>query len=122
VDQKEAEEIKKWRAETGLTFIVSPSEDAVEKAIKSSGEGFSELHPRSQDEVLSILSSWHFYLSAEMGRIYARVVINANEVDRAKLNMVKPVAEALKVKIETLKKIYDRRIRELQNPKRAEEV
>ena len=114
------DEVKKWRAETGLTFITSPENDAIEQAVKLSGAGFASLAPREQDEILSVLSSWHFFLSAEMGRIYARVVATSSGTDRAKLNMIKPAAEALKVKVDTLKKIYDRRIRELTNPKRTE--
>ena len=120
MEKSEMDEVKKWRAETGLTFITSPENDAIEQAVKLSGAGFASLAPREQDEILSVLSSWHFFLSAEMGRIYARVVATSSGTDRAKLNMIKPAAEALKVKVDTLKKIYDRRIRELTNPKRTE--
>lgn len=52
-----------------------------------------------------------------MGRIYANVVVTGNAAERAKLNILKPAVEALKVKIETLKKIYDRKIRELTSKK-----
>lgn len=120
MEKNEMEEVKRWRGEVGLSFITSPENDAIDQAVKLSGAGFSSLAPREQDEILSVLSSWHFFLSAEMGRIYARVVVNGNVADRAKLNMIKPAAEALKVKVDTLKKIYDRRIRELTNPKRTE--
>lgn len=120
MDKNELEEVKNWRLSSGLSFITSPENDAIEQAVKLSGAGFGSLAPREQDEILSVLSSWHFFLSAEMGRIYARVVAAGSATDRAKLNMIKPAAEALKVKVDTLKKIYDRRIRELTNPKRTE--
>jgi hypothetical protein len=120
LEKEEVERIRKWREETGLNFIHSQSEDAIKVAIERSGEGFADRHPKEQDEVLSILSSWYFYMAAEMGRIYANVVLTSNVEERTKLNMLKPVVEALKVKIETLKKVYDRRIRELSSPKRTE--
>jgi hypothetical protein len=122
MEKEEVERIRKWREETGLSFISEQNDDAVKLAIAKSGGEFARLHPKEQDEVLCILSSWYFYLSAEMGRIYANVVLTQSTNEKTKLNMLKPVVEALKVKIETLKKIYDRRIRELANPRRAEET
>lgn len=114
MEEKHFEELKKWRAETGIGYITSPAEDPLRRAIQSGAE-LSDCHPKDLDEVLIILTNYHFYLSSEMGRIYAVLVATNSEVCRAKLNMIKPVVEALKVKIDAIKKIYDRRIRELQN-------
>jgi hypothetical protein len=103
-----------------MGFITSPSEDPLRKAIQAGGE-LADANPRDIDEVVIVLTNYHFFLSSEMGRIYAALIATNSEMMRAKLNMIKPVVEAVKVKIDALKKIYDRKIRELQNNKRVGE-
>jgi hypothetical protein len=112
VKKEDVEKIREWRTEIGLTFIQSPTDDVIKEAIHQSGHNFASLIPRMQDEILAVLSSWYFFLSAEQGRIYANVIATSSETERAKLNMLKPVVDALKVKIDAIKKIYDRRIKE----------
>jgi len=61
---------------------------------------------------LFVLSTQHLSLAAEMGRNFAAVKWNGNRVDRAKLNMLKPIHDSLDLHITVLKKLYDRKVRE----------
>lgn len=100
-----------WKKQWGLDLINSPENDRLTRALDAS------LKPSSMtlDELgdyLFVLSTQHLSLAAEMGRNFAAVKWNGNRVDRAKLNMLKPIHDSLDLHITVLKKLYDRKVRE----------
>lgn len=113
------DEIERWKTATGLSSISMGDKDCIQYAMDVEGVELTTLNVIQLDEVLSILANYHIFLASEMGTLFARVkYLEANgpsgdlNLQRAKLNMVKPVHDAIKVKIDVLKKIYDRHVRE----------
>jgi hypothetical protein len=106
-----SEEISQWRDKTGLSFITKPAGDPIKFALNIQ----DSINSISLDELgsaINVLASWHLYLASEMGIIYARVNYSGNKIEKSKLNMVKPVHDAVKTQIDALKKVYDKRIKQ----------
>jgi len=104
------EEIKEWRKSTYMDKIACPGKDQLETALEITGA--SQLTIPELGLVIETLANYHLYLAKEMGRIYARVQWNSDKTERAKLNMIKPVHDATKVKLDALKKVFDAKVQE----------
>ncbi len=112
-------QIENWRKQTGLSTIEMGDKSEVEYAMGICGTALTTLSPVQMDEVMSNLANYLLFMAHEMGVIFARVryleAVGPRDklvVERAKLNIIKPVHDAIKVKIDLLKKIYDRKVRE----------
>ncbi len=104
------EEMGKWSAKFALFLADSPKEDKLKWALDPNLEtamlGLDEL-----GQLMFILSSFHFTLAAEMGRVYARMRYDSNDsLSRAKLNIIKPQHDSLDLKISVIKKLFDRKV------------
>ncbi len=106
------EKISKWRDGVGFQFISRPSEDPIKAAMTLEGWLIKTMDIDDLGEHLVTLDSYYTYLSAEMGAIFSRVQYSQDREERVKLNQIKPLQEAVKVKIDLYKKIYDRKVRE----------
>lgn len=112
-------EIIRWQKEIGLSTLELGPKGEIEYAMNIHGGDLSELSIVQMDEVMSILANYLLFIAHQMGLIYARVKYLESRgpkgkllIERAKLNIIKPVHDAIKVKIDLLKKIYDRRVKE----------
>lgn len=105
-----SDEIEEWRKSTCMDKISCPGEDQLATALEMSSA--STLDIPDLGIVIETLANYHLYLAKEMGRIYARVQWNGDRIERAKLNMIKPVHDATKVKLDALKKIFEAKVRE----------
>ena len=115
-------EIEDWRKQLGLNTLDLGDKTEIEFAMNVRGADLTALSIVQVDEVMSILANYLLYLAHEMGILFARVKYLESAGpkrhlygERAKLNIIKPVHDAIKVKIDLLKKIYDRRVKEAQN-------
>lgn len=102
--------IEQWRKSTFIDEISCPGKDQLKDALELTGA--SRLDIAELSLVIETLANYHLYLAKEMGRIYARVQWNGDRTERAKLNMIKPVHDATKVKLDALKKIFEAKIKE----------
>lgn len=102
--------IEEWRRSTYMDEISCPGEDQLKLAIEANNVASMEIEELGV--VIETLANYHLYLAKEMGRIYARVQWNGDRTERAKLNMIKPVHDATKVKLDALKKIFESKVRE----------
>lgn len=112
----ENEELKKqigsWRNKVGLQFISRPENDPIARAMSLTGTDIRLMSIDDLGQHLVVIDGYYTYLNAEMGQIFSRVQFNSSRTERIKLNQIKPVTEAIKVKIDLYKKIYDRKVRE----------
>lgn len=114
------EQIENWRKEAGLNTIEMGDKSEIEYAMTIYGSDLTQLSAVQMDEVMSTLANYLIYVAHEMGTIFARVrylestrgPASSLNTERAKLNIIKPVHDAIKVKIDLLKKIYDRKVKE----------
>ncbi len=106
------QEIEEWRAKVGFKFVQRPEADPIEEAMSLTGVEVSSMQLDKLGEHLVTIDGYYTYLNAEMGKIFSRVQFNHDPVERIKLNQIKPFTEAVKVKIDLYKKIYDRKVRE----------
>lgn len=100
-----------WKKQWGLSLINKPEGDRLEKSLDAANKP-SEMTLDELGDCMFVLSSQHLSLAAEMGRNFAAVKWNGNKVDRAKLNMLKPIHDSLELHITVLKKLYDRKVRQ----------
>lgn len=112
-------EIENWKKNAGLSTIEMGDKTEIEYAMGICGTELTTLSPVQMDEVMSNLANYYLFVAHEMGVIFARVrYLEANgprgllNLERAKLHIIKPVHDAIKVKIDLLKKIYDRKVQE----------
>jgi len=105
------DEFKNWKSRWGLTLIGDVKTDRLEWALGCVSEA-SSLSLDDIGDLMFVLSSHHTSLAAEMGRTFARLKWSNGDVDRAKLNMIKPIVESIELKITVLKKLFDRKVRE----------
>ena len=104
------EKMDKWSAQYALVFNKLPEEDRLKWALNPNLKA-STLELDELGELMFVLSSYHFSLAAEMGRVYARMRYDNNDhVSRAKLNIIKPQHDSLEVKISVVKKLFDRKV------------
>ncbi|MHA2063174.1 MAG: hypothetical protein ACXABY_02215 [Candidatus Thorarchaeota archaeon] len=104
------EEMAKWSAQFALGFNKPPETDKLEWALNPNLDT-KHLDLDELGQLMFILSSHHFSLAAEMGRVYARMRYDNNDhVSRAKLNIIKPQHDSLEVKISVVKKLFDRKV------------
>lgn len=106
------QKIKEWRGKVGFKFARRPDTDPIEEAMSLTGSEISSMELDKLGEHLVTLDGYYTYLNAEMGKIFSRVQFSRDAVERIKLNQIKPFTEAVKVKIDLYKKIYDRKVRE----------
>ena len=106
------EKMSAWRDGVGFQFISMPEKDPIMLAMNLTGDQITQMSPDELGSHLVTLDGYYTYLSAEMGKIFAVVQFCGDSFERAKLNQVKPLQEAVKVKIDLYKKIYDRKVRE----------
>jgi hypothetical protein len=118
-DMELKQQIEDWRKQTGLSTLQLGDKTEIEYAMNVQGSDLTTLSPVQMDEVMSVLANYLLYLAHEMGVLFARVkyleAAGPKRLlygERAKLNIVKPVHDAIKVKIDLLKKIYDRKVRD----------
>jgi hypothetical protein len=105
------EKLRSWSEQFGLNIRSGPENDKLKWALDPKLK-VSSLEIDDVGELLFVLSSYHYSLSAEMGRAYALVCYDSDPVARAKLNIVKPQQESIALKISVVKKIFDKKIRE----------
>lgn len=110
-------EIKNWRGSTLIDQIESPKSDQL--VLLMGRTDSRKLSIPELGYIIETLANYHLFLAAEMGRIYARVQYNGDKIERAKLNMIKPVHDSVKVKIDVLKKIFDSKVKEAERKKYA---
>lgn len=104
------EQMAKWGAQFALAFNKPPKEDKLEWALDPDLDA-SKLELDEIGDLMFILSSYHYSLAAEMGRVYARMRYNPSDtVSRYKLNVIKPQHDALEMKISVVKKLFDRKV------------
>lgn len=127
-------DIVKWKEDAGLALIGRPGIDLIKWAIQyeiSPEDIKDEDRVKEYDRVLLVLSNYFLYLQAECGTISARFSYaldmrrNGEFVEedilmdgKAQLNILRPILDGLKIKIDSLRKIYDMQIRrsyELRN-------
>ncbi len=111
-DEEIGNKIGAWRNLVGLEYISRPEDSPIKAAMTLTGVQVRHMNIDELGEHLVVLDSYYTYLSAHMGQIYSRVQWNGDVYERAKLNQIKPLTDALKVKIDLYKKIYDRKVRE----------
>lgn len=109
--------IEKWTNETCLGYIKLSHNADIERAMNLAGNEIRALDLAGLDEIIVTLANYLIYLAKEMGTIYARVkylesagsdrVVN----ERIKLSIIKPVHDALRVKLDVLKTIYNGKLR-----------
>lgn len=113
------DQIDNWRKQIGLSTLQLGDKTEIEYAMNICGPDLTAISIVQMDEVMSVLANYLLFLAHEMGTLFARVRYLESAgpkrllyEQRAKLNIVKPVHDAIKVKIDLLKKIYDRRVRD----------
>jgi len=113
------DDIDNWKKQVGLSTLSLGDGGEVEYALSIKGSGITLLSITQLDEVMTILANYLIFLAHEMGVLYARVKYLENsknrellQSERIKYNIIRPVHDAIKVKIDLLKKIYDRKMRE----------
>lgn len=119
VDLKQ--EIDAWKKKIGLDKLKYSDTGEVDWALNI-GRELSSMEPEKIEAAMLILSNLRFTVAYQMGVAYAYVKYyeangphaSINEW-RIKLNIIKPYHDAIEAKVAVLKKIYDRRIRELMN-------
>lgn len=115
-------EIETWKESTRISNISLGDTNEIKAAMGLGAKEISSFSLRELDESLIVLTNYLIYVSYEMGRLFAMVRFLEStddrqklNIERVKLNIVKPVHDALKVKIDILKKIYDRKIWEARS-------
>jgi len=104
------DEMARWGAQYALAFNKPPEQDRLEWALNPDLNAH-ELSLDQLGQLMFILASYHYSLAAEMGRVYARMRYNPSDnVSRAKLNIIKPQHDSLEVKINVIKKLFDRKV------------
>ena len=106
------EQIAEWRNRVGFDFATRPDTDPIEIAMSLTGADVRSMELDELGEHLVTLDGYYTYLNSEMGKIFSRVQFSRDATERIKLNQIKPFTEAVKVKIDLYKKIYDRKVRE----------
>lgn len=106
------QQIEEWRDKVGFKFAQRPNTDPIEEAMSLTGSEVASMELDKLGEHLVTIDGYYTYLNAEMGKIFSRVQFNRDPTERIKLNQIKPFTEAVKVKIDLYKKIYDRKVRE----------
>ena len=113
------QQIEDWRKQVGLSTLELGDKDEITYAMNVQGAELTALSPVQMDEVMSVLANYLLFLAHEMGTLFARVKYLESAGpksrllgERAKLNIIKPVHDAIKVKIDLLKKIYDRKVKD----------
>ena len=106
--------ISSWRSTVGLNYVSRPENTTIKNAITLSGAQVRQMGLDDFGEHLIVLESYYTYLSAHMGQIFSRVQYTGDSIERIKLNQIKPFVEAIKVKIDLYKKIYDRKVSEVK--------
>lgn len=120
-------EISKWRDETGISLIDKPETDVIKWALglNETPEDLGEENwLRQYNKAILVLSNYYLYLESECGLSVARFAYsldlkkNGVAVDeevimdnKAKMNILRPILDGLKNKIDALRKIYDMQIR-----------
>lgn len=102
------ERLAEWTEKFGLNIHAGPENDKLKWALDPT------LSPKTLDleetgELLFVLSSYHYTLSAEQGRVFAIMRHDNCSFARAKLNIIKPQVDSLELKISVIKKLFDRR-------------
>ena len=106
--------ISNWRNTVGLEFISRPEDNPIIESMSLTGTQIRIMDLDELGEHLVVLDSYYTYLNAQMGQIFSRVQYTGDIFERIKLNQIKPFTEALKVKIDLYKKIYDRKVIEVK--------
>jgi hypothetical protein len=112
-------EVDDWLKKIGIDQLKPYDTGEISWALNL-GEGIKDLEAAKIDAAMLILANYRLNVSHQMGMCFARVKYledrgprDALSAERAKLNIIKPWHDALEAKIAVIKKIYDRRIREL---------
>lgn len=116
------DEIDKWVAKIGADKLEPYDTGEMSWALNFSVKQDDEIHPATLDSVMLILSNYRLMLAYQMGLVFARVKYledthaNRNKLaeQRALLNIIKPWHDAIEGKIAVVKKIYDKKIREVE--------
>jgi len=110
--EKMWEDMAPWASKFALSLRKSPEQDKLHWALNPDLEA-AKLDLDETGQLLFILSSYHYSLAAEMGRVYAKMRYNSQDaVSRAKLNIIKPHHDSIELKISVVKKLFDRKVRE----------
>lgn len=116
-----SEEIEKWRKKVGLDQLQPYDTGDIGYALNV-GKELNYLEVGKVGEVMMILSNLRFTVAEQMGMVFARVrYLEAHgprgelDIQRAKLNIIKPFHDAIEAKIAVVKKIYDFKVKEYLN-------
>jgi len=105
------EKLAKWTQKFGLNIHTGPGEDKLKWAL-SPDLDIKSLDLDRAGELMFALSSFHYTLAAEMGRVFAIMRHDNCPMARLKLNIIKPQLESIELKISVVKKLFDRRANE----------
>jgi len=111
MDRATKEKMAEWTSKFGLNINAGPADDKLKWALDPELD-VKELDLDETGDLLFTLSSYHYTLAAEMGRVYAIMRYSNDDVARAKLNVIKPQHDSLELKISVVKKLFDRRCNE----------
>ena len=111
-DEEIGSAVHSWRETIGFKFAERPEPDPIARAMSLAGKEIASMSIDDLGEHLVVLDGYYTYLCSEMGVIFSRVLYSQDSFERIKLNQIKPFTEAVKVKIDLYKKIYDRKVRE----------
>ncbi len=104
--------ISKWRNSIAIDFEELPADDPIKHALSVQGEDITKCSIDELGQHISVLANYYMFLSSEFGRVGSRVTYFGDEVERVKLNQLRPWRDSVKVKIDFLKKVYDRKLKQ----------
>jgi hypothetical protein len=114
-------EIEKWLKETGVDKLHPYETGELDWAINIGSE-LSTLEVEKVEAAMLILANYRLTIAHLMGLCFARVKYFESTGgrdqlmgQRAKLNIIKPWHDAIEAKIAVVKKVHDRKVREVIN-------
>jgi len=111
MNKETTQKMTTWSRKFGLDINAGPTDDKLKWALDPNLDT-TKLDLDKTGDLLFALSSYHYTLAAEMGRVYAIMRHDNDDLARAKLNVIKPQHDSLEIKISVVKKLFDRRANE----------
>jgi hypothetical protein len=111
MNKQMTENMATWTKKFGLDINAGPTDDKLKWAMDPKLD-INSLDLAQTGDLLFALSSYHYTLAAQMGRVYAIMRHDNDPSARFKLNVIKPQHDSLELKISVVKKLFDRRANE----------
>ena len=118
------EAVDEWVKKIGIDQLKPYDTGEISWALNI-GKELNSLEAADVDAAMIILSNYRLMLSYQMGMCFARLkYLEANgpksslDAERAKMNIIKPWHDGVEAKIAVLKKLHERKVREIECYKR----